>query len=289
MQSEFLQLYRVLIPSSNNCGACGVTKCYFCVKFDINCARYKFRRCVSCVKFVNCLNLFYKHSRKEQWDYICNFLHDMFRLHSKTREHFKDVSTPIQSSIRDMCFIISNTKNNKIKNDIRKRSIYCTLGYRKYFCFLVINNFFVEREGIKYFSVSKNATVPTKATSGSAGFDLYSAVDKEIKPWTNGIASTDLKFKIPFDMFGKIFTRSGQFIKNKFTVEAGVTDSDYRGVVNILLFSHYNLALKIEKRQRVAQIVFLKKVNVNFNQVQSFEHEVDNERNDSGLGSSGDF
>lgn len=59
--------------------------------------------------------------------------------------------------------------------------------------------------------------------------------------------------------------------------------------MNILLFSHSNLALKIEKRQRVAQIVFLKKVNVNFNQVQSFEHEVDNERNDSGLGSSGDF
>ena len=29
MEAEFQHLYRVLLPSLNQCGACGVTKCFF--------------------------------------------------------------------------------------------------------------------------------------------------------------------------------------------------------------------------------------------------------------------
>ena len=90
-------------------------------------------------------------------------------------------------------------------------------------------------------------------------------------------------------MFGKIFSRSGQFLRDKVTVEEGVIDSDYRGTLKILLFNHSSNAFKIKKGQRIAQIVFFKKVHVNFNRVESFEPEVGNERNDSGFGSSGHF
>ena len=51
MQREFEQLYRVLLPSLNECGACGITKCYVCKKFDVSCSPCFFRRCVECVKF----------------------------------------------------------------------------------------------------------------------------------------------------------------------------------------------------------------------------------------------
>ena len=125
MQAEFQHLYQVLLPSLNHCGACGVTRCFFCAKFDISCASCKFRRWIACVKFYNTLNLFFKNSTRDQWNYIRNFLHDIFRLHWKTREHFKDVSTSIRSSVRNTCFIISNDSkiDNKIMND-RKKKIY---------------------------------------------------------------------------------------------------------------------------------------------------------------------
>ena len=142
---------------------------------------------------------------------------------------------------------------------------------------------------IKYYSTLNNSHVPTKATPGSVGFNLYSAENKELKAWSNGSISTDLKFKIPEDMFGKIFTRSGQFLRNKVTVEGGVIDSDFRGILKILLFNHSSNALEIKIGQRIAQNVFFKKVPVNFNCVESFEPEVGNETNDSGFGSSGDF
>ena len=78
MQKEFEQLYRVLLPSLNECGACGIVKCYLCKKFDVTCSPCKFRRCVPCIKFFNTLNFFYKNSNREQWNYVCNFLHDLF-------------------------------------------------------------------------------------------------------------------------------------------------------------------------------------------------------------------
>ena len=81
MQREFEQLYRVLLPSLNECGACGITKCYVCKKFDVSCSPCLFRRCVECVKFFNTLNFFFKNSSRDQWNYICNFLHNLFRLH----------------------------------------------------------------------------------------------------------------------------------------------------------------------------------------------------------------
>ena len=56
-------------------------------------------------------------------------------------------------------------------------------------------------------------------------------------------------------MFGKIFSRSGQFLRDKVTVEEGVIDSDYRGTLKIL-FNHSSNAFKIKKGQRIAQIVF---------------------------------
>ena len=111
-------------------------KMFFCAKFDMTCASCKFRRCIACVKFFNAINFFFKNSTNDQWNCICNFLDDIFRLHSKTREYFKDVFTPIRSSIRDTCFIISDDSkvDNGIMNDRKKRYIYIyyVSGHKKY-------------------------------------------------------------------------------------------------------------------------------------------------------------
>ena len=131
VQKEFEQLYRVLLPSLNECGACGIVKCYLCKKFNVTCSPCKFKRCILCVKFFNTLSFFCKNSSREQWNYVCNFLHDLFRLHYRTKEFFKDVSVPIRSSIRH-CFIVSSDEKKTIMTSDKKKKILYMLGNRKY-------------------------------------------------------------------------------------------------------------------------------------------------------------
>ena len=66
MQKEFKELYKVLLVSLSDCGACGIIKCFYCTKFDVSCSSCRNKRCRACVKFFNSLNFFYTKSNKEQ-------------------------------------------------------------------------------------------------------------------------------------------------------------------------------------------------------------------------------
>ena len=75
-------------------------------------------------------------------------------------------------------------------------------------------------------------------------------------------------------------------MNDKTEAVAGVVDSDYRGAVKVLLFNTSNEKFSVEVGQRIAQMVFLEKLNVKFTFVQ-FSSETD--RQDSGFGSSANF
>ena len=136
---------------------------------------------------------------------------------------------------------------------------------------------------------SKNVIMPAKATAGSACFDLLAAENTSLDSWASGSISTGLKLKIPNDFFGKIYSRSGQFLRERLTVEAGIIDPDFRGVLKVLMFNHSSNVYSVKVGQRIAQICFFKKVYINFCSVDSFEPEPQNERGECGFGSSGDF
>ena len=91
---------------------------------------------------------------------------------------------------------------------------------------------------IPYFPVSDDCQVLYKPNRKDAGYDLYAAEDKEILLKNNAIISLDLKIAIPRGFFGKIFSRSGLYLNHKITAEAGVIDSGFRGIVQVLLFNH---------------------------------------------------
>ena len=109
MKKEFEDLYRVLIPNLNKCGNCGFTKCFRCTKFDDSCGHCRQYRCTECVKFINAIEFFYECSNQEEWNYICNFLHDLFRVNSVTRMNFRDISEPINFPINKTAFIVSSS------------------------------------------------------------------------------------------------------------------------------------------------------------------------------------
>ena len=94
---------------------------------------------------------------------------------------------------------------------------------------------------------------------------------------------------IPKGFFGKIFSRSGLFLNHEITAEAGVIDSGFSGIVQVLLFNHSDKTFYAKKGDRIAQIVFLEKFNVKFEMVQSVDLLPKSERNENGFGSMGGF
>lgn len=133
MKKEFEYSYEILIPSLNVCGNCGIFKCFYCKKFTASCTLCKNEKCRSCFKYKNAVDFFYERCNHEHWNYICNFLHDLFNVSWISRWYFKDIARPTNSSIMNTSFIIysdSPVKNHVKKN--KKRTIYYIIGNRKY-------------------------------------------------------------------------------------------------------------------------------------------------------------
>ena len=89
---------------------------------------------------------------------------------------------------------------------------------------------------IPYFPVSDDCQDPYKPKREDAGYDLYVAEDKEILPKNNATILLDLRIAIPRVFFGKMFSRSSLCLNHKITAKAGVIDSRFRGIVQVLLF-----------------------------------------------------
>ena len=63
-------------------------------------------------------------------------------------------------------------------------------------------------------------------------------------------------------------------------------DSDFRGVVKVILFNNSNEKFSVEVGQTIVQMVLLEKFDVDFNCVQVLSQT---DKQDSGFGSSGNF
>ena len=115
---------------------------------------------------------------------------------------------------------------------------------------------------IKYFEESVFAKEPVKATEGSAGYDLFTAEAKTIVPNSSQIVCLDLRWAIPKGFFGKVFPRSSLIKNHNVRVDAGLIDSDYRGLVYVLLCNHSKKDFTVRTGDRIAQAVFLEKFDV---------------------------
>ena len=91
----------------------------------------------------------------------------------------------------------------------------------------------------KIVKLSEDAILPTYATNGSAGFDLYALEDVLVKPQETVFVKTGLSMEIPEDMAVMIYPRSGVSAKTTLRLAngVGVIDSDYRGEVKLIMFN----------------------------------------------------
>ena len=132
--------------------------------------------------------------------------------------------------------------------------------------------------------LSENATIPTRGSPDSAGYDLASAVSTVIKAGDKGIVKTDLSIACPQGTYARIAPRSGLAVKKFIDVGAGVVDADYRGPVGVVLFNFGNEDFVVEKGDRVAQLILEKISMANALEVEDLDDTV---RGAGGFGSTG--
>ena len=141
---------------------------------------------------------------------------------------------------------------------------------------------------VKYYSVSEFAKEPYQATEDSAGYDLFAAETKTILPKSVGIISLDLRWAIPTGFYEKLFPRSGILKDHFVTIDAGVIDADFRGIIKVLILNHHpEKTFTVRTEDRIAQVVFMEKFNANFHRVSDAHLLSRTKRGNDGFGSTG--
>ena len=121
---------------------------------------------------------------------------------------------------------------------------------------------------VKYFAKSEFAKVPYQASEDASGYDLFATGTKTLLPNSVNAISLDLRWAIPTGFYGKLFPRSGLLKEHFVTVDAGVIDSDFRGIDQVLLVNHHReKTFTVRAENRIAQVVFMEKFNVDFRKV----------------------
>ena len=77
-------------------------------------------------------------------------------------------------------------------------------------------------------------------------------------------------------------------IKRLFTIDAGVIDADFRGVIQVLILNHHpEKTFTVRTDDRIAQVVFTEKFNANFHKVSNVDFLGRSKRGNDGFGSIG--
>lgn len=99
--------------------------------------------------------------------------------------------------------------------------------------------------------------LPSYAHPGDAGLDLAAAETATIAPGARAAVPTGLALAIPDGWVGLVHPRSGLARRHGLTVlnTPGTIDAGYRGEVLVLLVNLGDEAVRIERGERVAQLV----------------------------------
>jgi dUTP pyrophosphatase len=124
---------------------------------------------------------------------------------------------------------------------------------------------------LKYKFCRENKYPPTKAHGGDAGYDLCAAEYCEIPAGGKAIVKTGLILVIPTGHYGRVAPRSSVAWKFHSDVGAGVIDSIYREEVGVVIFNHGNSVMKFNPGDRVAQIIIERYLDLETEEVDSFE------------------
>ena len=137
---------------------------------------------------------------------------------------------------------------------------------------------------LKVKRLAADVVLPTRATVGSAGLDIYALSDAICPAVGKVLLPTGLAIAVPTGCYGRIADRSSLASKHSIHIGGGVIDEDYRGEVKILLFNLSDKDFEIKKGDRIAQLIIEMTKTPNVIEVESLDETI---RNGGGFGSSG--
>ena len=146
-----------------------------------------------------------------------------------------------------------------------------------------------EREGpkdrefgkLKVQLLSPYAQLPQRATSGSAGYDVYATHDYDITSKSRRAICTGIAALASPGTYIRVAPRSGLALKNV-DVAAGVIDPDYRGEIKVVLVNHGSGIFQVTRGMAIAQLILERIVNDKVVQVEQLPAT---SRGSSGFGS----
>lgn len=142
---------------------------------------------------------------------------------------------------------------------------------------------------LKIKKVRENAKLPTRATEGSAGLDLYACIDEPVtlNKGDKAVIPTGIALGLDDPHYAAfIHSRSGLAIKHGIGLlnSVGVIDSDYRGEVCVGIIKLTEEPYTIQPFERVAQMVIKP---VELPEIVEVEELDETDRGEGGFGSTG--
>lgn len=130
--------------------------------------------------------------------------------------------------------------------------------------------------------------LPAYKTSQAAGMDIHAAVVETtiVKPGERLLIPTGLSIQLQDGYEAQIRPRSGLAIKHGISMvnSPGTVDADYRGEIQVLLINLSDEPFKIERGDRIAQMVIAPVMRVAWEEVETLD---ETDRGEGGFGHTG--
>jgi len=138
---------------------------------------------------------------------------------------------------------------------------------------------------IKVKRIHPEAKLPVYGHPGDAGLDLFSVIDRDLRPGEVFAVPTGIQVSVPAGHVGLVWDKSGISLMGVHRL-AGVIDAGYRGEVRVVLANLGDGPFAVKKGQKIAQMLVQSVAAVTVVEADSLD---DTSRGEGGFGSTGLF
>jgi len=135
---------------------------------------------------------------------------------------------------------------------------------------------------------ARDLPLPSYRTSGSAGVDLYAAVQEPVvlQPGERRLIPTGIHIALPPGYEAQIRPRSGLALHHGIGMvnSPGTIDSDYRGEIGVILINWGSEPFTIHRGDRIAQLIVAPVAHIEWEECDQLP---DTERGTGGFGHTG--
>ncbi len=131
--------------------------------------------------------------------------------------------------------------------------------------------------------IHSEARLPVYGHPGDAGLDLFSVVDRDLRPGEVFAVPTGIQIAVPAGHVGLVWDKSGISLKGVHRL-AGVIDAGYRGEVQVVLINLGAAPFALRPGMKIAQLLVQPVAAVEVVECEALD---DTTRGQGGFGSTG--